>query len=334
MSALTTESTFSNKRVGGLISNTETLPVGAGAKLFGGAIVGLLNGYAVSLAAFPQAKPIGCANGHPDGQTIPAGGLQATVDNTAGSAGALSVVVERGVFLMKNSATVEALSAADTGESVYFVDDQTVSKQSNNGNRPVVGTFLGLDAGSGGCWVMVGVSDQERIIETGLAGVDLSGHQYGFVKYTGGSYTKAVLGDLACGVLQNAPTNGNVARVCIYGPSLLKAGAGFTVGLGVASDANGLGINTTKAILGAIATTAIATANATAPGAGYVQAEAASCATLANAIKAAFNTLITDLTNTPIKGSNSMGIARETAAGAETKMVSVGKMGLTPTTLA
>ena len=334
MTVLAADSTFSNSRLGGLFSTYEKLPVAAGAKIYGGAIVGLLDGYVVSLAAFPQAKPIGSANGHPAGQTIPAGSTSLTVDNTAGAAGALDVTVERGVFLMKNSATVEAIVEADTGEPVYFVDDQTVSRQSNNGNRPVVGTFLGFDEKSGNPWVMIGIAPQERIIETGLAGVDLSGHKYGFVKYTGGTYTKAVLGDLACGILQNAPTNGLMARVCVFGPSLLKAGAGFTVGLGVASDANGLGINTTKAILGAIATAAIATANATAPGAGYVQAEAASCATLANAIKAAFNTLITDLTNTPIKGSNSMGIARETAAAAETKMVSVGKMGLTPTTLA
>jgi hypothetical protein len=52
----------------------------------------------------------------------------------------------------------------------------------------------------------------------------------------------------------------------------------------------------TSAADAALTAATVATANATAPGVGYVQAEAASAATLANALKVAVNALIVDIT--------------------------------------
>ena len=354
MSALTTETTFSDKRVGGLFSTfEEKVPVGASAVLYGGAIVGMLNGYAVSLAAFPQARPLGKAVGDIAGQGT--GAANATVDNTGGLAGAKFVRVERGVFLMKNSAGVEALAETETGDPCYFVDDQTVSRHDAKGLRPLVGTFLGIDSGTSGCWVQIGVGPQAQVILTGLAGEDLSAHQYGAVKISAGGIVKCGDGQRAFGILQNAPANADVAKVCVFGPSLAVApAAGFTTDLPVASDTNGLIVDAVAATVNTVTTVGAALVAPTAATVGAdigaftdppSAAEMALLRTFVNALKADMAARISNDTTAytrvnelrvdilavdgaAIDGDQALGIARETATVGQNKMIFVAPSGL------
>lgn len=88
--------------------------------------------------------------------TLTALGLaQATVDNSAGANGALTVEVKRGVFKFANSAT-DAVTQASVGKTVYIEDDETVA--ATDGGDPVTksaaGKCLGVEAD--GVWVEVG----------------------------------------------------------------------------------------------------------------------------------------------------------------------------------
>lgn len=62
------------------------------------------------------------------------------------------VTVERGTFLMKNSASTDAITAADYGNNCFIVDDQTVAKTDGSTTRSIAGVIRGVDA-SGDVWV-------------------------------------------------------------------------------------------------------------------------------------------------------------------------------------
>lgn len=79
------------------------------------------------------------------------GRVAQTVDNTAGAAGALSVEIERGVFLFENSAT-DPVAQADLFADCYIEDDQTVCKTASGKSR--AGKLIALDVN--GVWVEVG----------------------------------------------------------------------------------------------------------------------------------------------------------------------------------
>lgn len=78
----------------------------------------------------------------------------ATVDNSAGGAGAVSVEVEKGVFQFKNSAAADAITIAEIGDDCYIVDDETVAKTNGTNTRSVAGKIVDVDAQ--GVWVRVG----------------------------------------------------------------------------------------------------------------------------------------------------------------------------------
>lgn len=61
------------------------------------------------------------------------------------------VLVERGVFRWKNSASGDAITAAHWGTNVYIVDDETVALTSGSSTRSVAGVCRGVDAA--GVWV-------------------------------------------------------------------------------------------------------------------------------------------------------------------------------------
>lgn len=111
-------------------------PVGAGKKIHAGALVVLAAGYAEGGKVALQLKAVGRAN--------------ESVDNTGGAAGAKTVLVERGVFLVANDATI---TQADVGNACYIVDDQTVAKADGAGTRSPAGTIRGVEAG--GVWVEI-----------------------------------------------------------------------------------------------------------------------------------------------------------------------------------
>lgn len=115
-----------------------SLPVAAGAKIFAGALVALnATGYAVPGSTATTLKGFGRA--------------EETVDNTGGSAGAVSVNVKKGVFHFTNSTSTDEITIAETKTDCYIVDDQTVAKTHGTNTRSIAGKVDSVDAG--GVWV-------------------------------------------------------------------------------------------------------------------------------------------------------------------------------------
>jgi hypothetical protein len=115
-------------------------PVKASVKPIQGGIAVLSAGY---------AAPATTATG-----LIAIGRFEATVDNTSGADGALSVQVRRGTFRFGNSASGDLIAQADAGADCYLVDDQTVAKTSGANTRSVAGKIIAVD--SDGVWVKIG----------------------------------------------------------------------------------------------------------------------------------------------------------------------------------
>ncbi len=73
---------------------------------------------------------------------------------TGGAAdGAVTVEVEEGTYLLKNSAGVDAITVADIDGYCFVVDDETVASNSASGTRPRAGIVR--EVGSDGVWVEI-----------------------------------------------------------------------------------------------------------------------------------------------------------------------------------
>lgn len=280
MSSLSSERS-TKKRGCEVLAETINVPLAASTKIFKGAIVTLdSSGNAVAGAAFgANMRGLGRAT--------------ETVDNSSGLAGALSVDVERGVFLYANSSSTDALTKADVGSDCYMVDDQTVARTDGAGLRGVAGTVI--EVTSSGVWVEFAGKASGALEVKLAAGEDLSTHQYKLVKvHTDGTIMRAGAGEKVFGVLQNAPAAAALAIVRTAGPSLVKADAtGFTRGDAISSAAGGL----------ARASTDQAT------GLGHTVTNDASSAT------------------DPLLGAYVIGIAIETAAASATKQILITHAG-------
>jgi hypothetical protein len=104
--------------------------VKANVKIYAGAIV--VNDAGV-------AAPARTATG-----LVAIGRAERTADNTGGSAGAIRVRVQRGVFGFKNQGD-DAIVAADIGKDCYLVDDETVAKGSASNTRSIAGKVFAID---------------------------------------------------------------------------------------------------------------------------------------------------------------------------------------------
>ena len=84
---------------------------------------------------------------------IVVGVAEETIDNSAGSDGDLSVLVQRGqAFKMKNSGTT-AITQAAVGSNVVVEDDETVTTAAGATNDITAGKCLGVE--SDGVWVEI-----------------------------------------------------------------------------------------------------------------------------------------------------------------------------------
>lgn len=92
-------------------------PVAAAVRVFSGSMVAL-NATGFALPAVTTATRV-------------RGVALAEADNTGGAAGAVSVDIERGAFLLAND-TTNAVTRAHIGGSVYVVDDNTVSSSATS----------------------------------------------------------------------------------------------------------------------------------------------------------------------------------------------------------
>lgn len=79
------------------------------------------------------------------------GRAEATVDNSAGAAGAVSLTYRAGQFAFANHSG-DLIAQADVGKVCYIVDDQTVAKTNGAGTRSPAGIVEGIEA-PGTVWV-------------------------------------------------------------------------------------------------------------------------------------------------------------------------------------
>ena len=116
--------------------------VAAATTIYEGAIVALKttsgHTYAQGAATATGLTVVGVATG--------------TADNGAGAAGAISVDVSTGVFLLDNDGA-DPVTLADVGNVVYATDDHTVARTSASSTKSAAGTLWDIDAATGGAWV-------------------------------------------------------------------------------------------------------------------------------------------------------------------------------------
>lgn len=111
------------------------IPVAAAKKIFAGTLVAVdASGNANPAANTAALRVVGRA--------------EEDVDNSAGSAGDLSVRVKRGVFEVNNSATY-AVTAADRGKNVLVEDDNTVANTASQNIKAGVA----LEISSSKVWI-------------------------------------------------------------------------------------------------------------------------------------------------------------------------------------
>lgn len=123
------------------------------ADLFSGPVTAAVHIFAGSLVvvdASGNIKPAVTATG-----LVAAGRAEQNVDNTGGSAGAVTVQYRKGTFLFNNSASGDMIARANIGASCYIVDDNTVALTSGSGTRSVAGTVIDIDSVSGNPWVKI-----------------------------------------------------------------------------------------------------------------------------------------------------------------------------------
>ena len=120
------------------MGDTRVEPVAAAVKIFGGSLI--MRNAAGFLTK--GATAVG---------TIGVGRAEATVDNTAGIAGALMVEYRTGSFLFANSAAGDLITIADIGKPCFIVDDQTVAKTDATATRSRAGIVEAVE--NAGVWV-------------------------------------------------------------------------------------------------------------------------------------------------------------------------------------
>lgn len=205
MTAATVSIRTPEKGTGPIGRTLPPFPVAASTIILMGVLVAVnQSGYLVEASADPSLRVIGRSEEY--------------VDNSAGTAGAKTCKVKRGIFGWTNSGTTQALSDLHIGRPCYAVDNQTVALRNPTGVYPYAGRVYDVD------------SDGLVYVETGstppddpsgddiflLAGADLSTTgQYRFVALdsAGDAVLAATAGMVALGVLLNAPASGAVAIV-------------------------------------------------------------------------------------------------------------------------
>ncbi|WP_200780851.1 hypothetical protein [Klebsiella oxytoca] len=116
------------------------VPVAAATMIYGGHLVGVnASGLAVPGAATATLTIFGVSDEY--------------ADNTAGAAGATSVLVRRGKAWKLANLSGDAVTQADVGKPCYVADSITVAKTSNTDARPVAGKVIAVE--SDGVWVEI-----------------------------------------------------------------------------------------------------------------------------------------------------------------------------------
>jgi hypothetical protein len=111
----------------------QRLPMAAAMLIYQGALVALnATGFASKGVTATTLKQFGRA--------------EATVDNSAGAAGAKDIDVRPGIFRWANSAAGDLITTNEIGTDCFIVDDQTVAKTNGTATRSRAGKVVGVDA--------------------------------------------------------------------------------------------------------------------------------------------------------------------------------------------
>lgn len=114
-------------------------PVAASVLIYSGALVVVnASGYAKPGVVGTALRAVGIASLDP---------AEGYVDNSAGAAGDKYVIVYTGIYAFKNSAGADEITAAELGQTVYIVDDQTVAKTSDTNARSPAGSVRMIEGG-------------------------------------------------------------------------------------------------------------------------------------------------------------------------------------------
>jgi hypothetical protein len=133
------------------------LGVAATQVIYGGALVAKnSSGFLVPAAATAGLRVVGWAEleNHPK------------VDTTGLADGAVKISVRMGIFPMKIGTSTDAVTAADEGNDVYVLDDQTISRLPGAG-RPIAGQLFLVETGK--AWVGIGINTPNRRTGQGTA---------------------------------------------------------------------------------------------------------------------------------------------------------------------
>lgn len=142
------------------------LPVAASTKIYEGALIAL---------ATVGANAGNVVQGQTAVGLVALGVAEKTVDNSTGTAGALTIVPRSGVFQFNNSATTDAIAAQHVGQLCYIADDNTVALTSAGGTRSIAGLIVAVDVTSPGqsqpvgVWVLVGPTAPLFAAQQGIA---------------------------------------------------------------------------------------------------------------------------------------------------------------------
>lgn len=132
------------------MSDGELIPVPmAAVKIFAGSLVAAnATGFATPGAASTALTYLGRA--------------EKTVDNSAGSAGDMTVLVRRSKAFKWANSGADAVTQASQGKLCYIVDDSTVALTNGNGTRSPAGVVLAVDADG----VLVGEAGRNNLSAT------------------------------------------------------------------------------------------------------------------------------------------------------------------------
>jgi hypothetical protein len=150
----------------GVIPSRGTFPIKANTRIFKGSMVGL--------DSSGRAMPAGLLAG---GTVAAVGKASATYDNRTGSelggsAGAVNVEVEYGVFGWKSAADADAIAADDVGKVCFVDDDQTVALTNGTDTRGIAGYISEVRDGQVYVWMGPHVAGQIVLAASEAAQLD------------------------------------------------------------------------------------------------------------------------------------------------------------------
>lgn len=202
----------------------QVLPQSGRVKLAANAVV--KKGYHLSISA------TGFADSFIAATALKSGGIcLEDADNTGGADGAIEVDVELLPTDMVNGTAGDALADADAPCACYALDNQTVTKTSNNGARSIAGLFVGLNPETGAPRLipgLVGWALAAALISDAGGASQLTA---GTTTLIGGLKTVANAAVTATSkiIVSRKDANGSTALGLLEGGKTIVAGTSFTI---------------------------------------------------------------------------------------------------------